>query len=109
VRALFEPNVDGQRIALTNEVVSISTIFNIIKARFPNIQVNEKKVSAEDLMATNNTHIQLYARNMGKRYVIDNYKSKKLLKMEYIPFEKTFVDMVEQMIRIGTVKVKYIQ
>lgn len=49
-------------------------------------------------------YIKLYVRNMGRKYSIDNSKSKSLLKMEYIPFEKSLVDMVEQMFRNGAVK-----
>lgn len=49
-------------------------------------------------------YIKLYTRNMGRKYVIDNSRSKDLLKMEYIPIEKSIVEMVEQMLRNNSVK-----
>jgi nucleoside-diphosphate-sugar epimerase len=104
VRALFAEDVDGKRIALTNEVVSVSQIFSLIKAHFPQVKFNENKATAEEL--NESKYLQLYTRNMGKKYEIDNTRSKTLLKMEYIPFERSLVEMTEQLLRNGTVKLK---
>lgn len=45
VRALFAANLDGKRIAVTNEIVSVSKIFEIVKTHFPQVKINEKKAT----------------------------------------------------------------
>jgi hypothetical protein len=42
---------------------------------------------------------------VGKKYCVDNSKSKKLLHMEYMPMEKTLTDMGNQLIKLGLVKI----
>jgi len=41
----------------------------------------------------------------GKKFVVDNTKSKKLLHMEYLPVEKTLNDTGNQLIKLGVVKI----
>lgn len=40
IRALFAEGVNGKRIALTNEVVSVEQIFKLIKVHFPQVKFN---------------------------------------------------------------------
>jgi hypothetical protein len=41
----------------------------------------------------------------GKKFWVDNAKSKKLLHMEYLPVEKTLIDTGNQLIKLGVVKI----
>lgn len=40
---------------------------------------------------------------VGKKFKVDNTRSKKALNMNYIPWEKTITDMASQLIKLGVV------
>jgi hypothetical protein len=62
-------------------------------------------LTIDEIKQSGNASAQRTLMAAGKKFMVDNTKSKKLLHMEYIPIEKTLVDMGNQLIKLGVVKI----
>lgn len=103
IKAMQASDIDGQRIALAGANIDFKEVFGILKKEFPALPINDKELTIEEIKSNGNPIAQRLLMLAGKKFRVDNTKSKNLLKMEYIPIEKTIVDMGHQLIKLGVV------
>lgn len=95
--------VDGERIALAGHNVNLNEIFHILKKEFPKLPIQDKELIVDEIKQNGNPIVQRSLMLVGKKFRVDNSKSKKLLHMEYTPIERTVVEMGHQLIKLGVV------
>jgi len=62
-------------------------------------------MTIDEIKQSGNASAQRTLMSAGKKFRVDNTKSKKLLHMEYMPIDKTLTDMGNQLIKLGLVKI----
>jgi dihydroflavonol-4-reductase len=91
IKALEQAGIDGQRIALAGHNINMSEVFKLLKTEFPDLPINDKSQTIEEIKAHGNPVAQRTIMLAGKKFCVDSTKSKTLLKMEYTPVNKTIL------------------
>lgn len=104
IKAMWSPLARRQRIALAAHNVNLDDIFHILKEKFPAAEVHDQELTVDQIKASGNPVAQRNLMLAGKKFRVDNSKSVKALELQYIPFENTIIDMANQLIKLGVVK-----
>ena len=83
--------------------IDFKEVFSILKKEFPTLPINDKELTIDQIKSNGNPIALRLLMLAGKKFRVDNTKSKDLLKMEYLPIQKTIVDMGHQLIKLGVV------
>ena len=101
--SLFQPNIDGQRIALSAGSIKFSEIAHILHKNFPEFPIKTGTVTADELKNSGNQIAIQLGYSVGNRFEVNNAKSIEKLGMKYRPLEETVVDMGRQLKKLQIV------
>lgn len=103
----LENRAEGRHI-LCERISTLLGFAQAIESQFPNTYQLPKKIIPKWLMYLIGRSARMNPKyiktNIGHPIAMDNSKSKKALKIDYIPLEKTVEDMVNQLIAFKLVK-----
>lgn len=104
LQAILVDEAKGNRILTVSDDIWMSDIAKVLKTHYGKIYkvttMGAPKIGVV-ILAMFDRQLQDVKKGVGKKVNFDNSKSKQLLNLEYIGYEKTLVDMVEALIATG--------
>ena len=101
--ALFCPDIDGQRIAISGHQTTMTQIINTLHISFPDSPIKTNPVTVEEIKASNNPVAMRNLGMVGKNFRVDNSKGINVLGMKYLTMNETLVDMGKQLKKLAIV------
>ncbi len=106
--AMFKEGTNGKRYICAGSLASVEDIFKHLAEELDQYgyKINNKFVTAEDIVASGNAVAQRMIPLIGKSMVVSNGKSKTELGMNYRPLKQTVKEMAHSIIKQGLVENK---
>jgi len=106
--AMFKEGTNGKRYICSGALVPFQDVFKYLKGDLEQYgyQINDKHVTAEEVIASGNPVAQRSVGLIGKSMRVNNERSRTELGMTYIPIEQTVKEMAHSIIKQGVVENK---